>query len=190
MILSIDVGIKNLAYVLFDPINTKIVEWKVLELCEKETKANKVCLLNVAYAIRNRLDENLGVHVQNIRHVVIENQLGPNAIRMKTIQGMLSMYFVIAGCTSIVYWSAANKLKPFVQTKKTTYAERKKLGVQVTHLYLAQRDAVWSDMFNKHKKKDDLSDCLLQMLDYAMKEKLLEPTFMDPLVEAYAVSTA
>ena len=58
-ILSIDVGIKNLAYCLMDNINNKleILDWKVLNLINKEYKCifdlkdNKKCNKNAKYYI-------------------------------------------------------------------------------------------------------------------------------------------
>jgi hypothetical protein len=37
MFISIDVGIKNLAYIIYDGIN--IIEWNVIELCDKKVNA-------------------------------------------------------------------------------------------------------------------------------------------------------
>ena len=56
MFISIDVGIKNLAYIVFD--NNKIIEWKVVELCDTNaSKANIIAhshgTLYTRYAISN-----------------------------------------------------------------------------------------------------------------------------------------
>ena len=71
---------------------------------------------------------------------------------------------------NILYISAANKLKSFIGTKKTTYNERKKLSIALTKDILLEnnmdnlnKDKV-IEMFNKHKKRDDLADSFLQAI--------------------------
>ena len=78
------------------------------------------------------LDELLSSYKFDV--ILIENQIGRNAIKMKTIQGMLNMYFVMREYdnTNIINYNAVHKLKYFLKNKKTTYAERKKLSKQIT----------------------------------------------------------
>jgi hypothetical protein len=63
--------------------------------------------------------------------VIIENQIGPSAIRMKNLQGMITMYFIQKG-SEVVYWSSGNKLR-FMKKNKSTYKERKKLSILITN---------------------------------------------------------
>lgn len=52
--------------------------------------------------------------IENITHVIIENQISPIATRMKTIQGMLAQYFIMKNTDiNIEFISSANKLKQF-----------------------------------------------------------------------------
>jgi hypothetical protein len=99
--------------------------------------------------------------------VIIENQLSTLATRMKTLQGMITQYFIMRGVPDIQYVSATNKLKLFsdavtgtgVTDDKADYADRKKRSIEITRTLMpAQQTA----MFEKHKKKDDLADCFLQ----------------------------
>ena len=41
---------------------------------------------------------------QKIDTVIIENQIGPSAVRMKNLQGMIAMYFIQKG-SEVVYWN-------------------------------------------------------------------------------------
>jgi protein-tyrosine phosphatase len=66
----------------------------------------------------------------------------------------------------------------FIQ-EKTTYAQRKKMGVVVTRQILQEKYKNQLDYFGKHKKKDDLSDCFLQLLDYMKKENKLESSISE-----------
>lgn len=121
-----------------------------------------------------------------ITTVLIENQIGPLANRMKTIQGMLTQYFVMKHeHASIHFVSASVKLKPFVFVKKPSttattslpnppvtetqnYKNRKKNGI-VACAHVISCTNVHSntypdivDYMHAHKKKDDLADCFLQ----------------------------
>lgn len=130
-------------------------------------KCNDFSLIDIGCAIKRCLDalDFVGIDV-----VLIENQISPIANRMNCIQGMISQYFIMNKITNIEFISAANKLKLFSEKKKTTYSERKRLGIEVTQKLLLEADHADTPenktkiiaMFNSHKKKDDLADCFLQ----------------------------
>jgi hypothetical protein len=159
MYLSIDVGIKNLAYIIY---NKTIIEWGIIELCE--TNANKANMIDLGKKIFILFEKQFTMH---FNEVIIENQIGPSAIRMKNIQGMITMYFIQKG-SDVVYWNSGNKLR-FMKNKKSTYKERKKLSILTTDCIIKEfyQEHVY---FSKHKKKDDLADCFLQLLDYLVKK--------------------
>ena len=156
-VLSFDVGIKNLAYIVYDKT---ILEWGIIELCE--TNANKANMIELGKKIFILFEKQFS---QKFEEVIIENQIGPSAIRMKNIQGMITMYFIQKG-SNVVYWNSGNKLR--FMKMKTTYKERKKLSILITNCivkeFYPQHD------ISKHKKKDDLADCFLQLLDYLVKK--------------------
>ena len=97
--------------------------------------------------------------------VLIENQISPIANKMKTIQGMLAQYFIMNNVNIIDFVSSSNKLKDFTEGK-TTYNERKKLGIKIMKEQLLNKRIDLRKIFDKHKKKDDLADSYLQGLWY------------------------
>ena len=105
--------------------------------------------------------------------LLIENQIGPLALRMKTLQGMIMQHFIEHDVHNIKEISAHNKLKLFIN-KKTNYNERKKLSIEYTRkiLELNKENYSWLEYFNEHKKKDDLADCFLQGLWYFKENNL------------------
>lgn len=165
MYLSIDVGIKNLAYIVYDK---DIIEWKVIELCDKTQNASKLNMIDVG----KKLFEALESIKHPIKEIIIENQIGQNAIRMKMLQGMITLYYISKGISDIHYWNAGNKLKRYIKTK-TTYSQRKKMSVQITRDLITQAYPSQTSYFETHKKKDDLADCFLQLLDFLIKQDKL-----------------
>jgi hypothetical protein len=153
MYLSIDVGIKNLAYIIYDKT---IIDWGIIELCE--TNANKANMIELGKKIFILFEKKFTMH---FNEVIIENQIGPSAIRMKNIQGMITMYFIQKG-SDVVYWNSGNKLR--FMKMKTTYKERKKLSILITNCII--KEFYPTHDISKHKKKDDVADCFLQILDY------------------------
>jgi hypothetical protein len=159
----------------------------------QKTNASKVDLVTIGRNIQHKFDEILCDHLQSINKIIIENQIGPIANKMKTIQGMLSQYFIMRNNNiQIDFISASNKLKDYIPTttnqsldpkalpvtetknidkpkdSKLDYKQRKKLGIQTT-LNIVNNDfrfKIWADFLHKHNKKDDLSDCFLQGMWY------------------------
>jgi hypothetical protein len=98
----------------------------------------------------------------NVDHVLIENQIGPLASKMKAVQGLVIQYWLMREAT-VECISACNKLKLF-HTEKTTYSQRKKLSIHYTQKVLELNQLTTS--FLTHKKKDDLADTFLQGVWY------------------------
>ena len=113
---------------------------------------------------------------KKIETVLIENQIGNKAIKMKSIQGMITQYFVSKGIHDIQYISSYNKLKAFGSPKKQlTYKERKKKAIEITTKECKENENLikWHDFFIDHKKKDDLADAYLQVLWYVKQQKYI-----------------
>jgi hypothetical protein len=178
MFISIDVGIKNLAYIIYDGKN--IIDWNVVELCDKKTNAGKVNMVEIGINLHKALE----TLPSNIETIIIENQIGQNAIRMKSIQGMISFYFISKGKTNIIYWNPINKLKKYNKMKRT-YTQRKKDSVIITKLLISEHFRDREQYFNSNKKKDDLADCFLQLIDYLDKDKKLDEHFFDHSIILY-----
>ena len=142
----------------------------------EKSNATKIDLVTIGRNIQHRFDDILADYLLTIDTIIIENQIGPIANKMKTIQGMLSQYFIMKNNNiSIDFISASNKLKDFIskdkdkdKDSKMDYKDRKKLGVQTCGNFVVNdaRFSEWATFFSKHMKKDDLSDCFLQGMWY------------------------
>jgi hypothetical protein len=138
-------------------------------------KACEVDLFNIGVNIKNKFND-LFKNEGKIDYVIIENQIGPLAIRMKTIQGMIVQYFIMSNLNveHIEFISASNKLKDCDTKDKEKYSDRKKLGIAkcLGILTIDFRFNEHIEYFNSHKKKDDLSDSFLQGLWFINNKKL------------------
>lgn len=144
-----------------------------LECIISSTKsANDMNLVSIGIELNKQLNKHIP-NIADLDHVVIENQIGPIAIRMKSIQGMITQYFIMKNITNITFVSSANKLKRFINTK-TTYDERKKLGINITKDILAQKSSEWLQVVTTHKKRDDLADSFLQGLWFLENKRLID----------------
>jgi len=130
----------------------------------KPSSASKANLIEISKSIHFNLPNILPL--KDIDIVLIENQIGPLANRMKSIQGMLTQFFVEHKIYNISFISSINKLKDF-NIGKLSYKERKLKSIEITKKILDNNHFNnWIDLFNNHKKKDDLSDSFLQGLWY------------------------
>jgi hypothetical protein len=158
------------------------------EPVDSPENASKIDLVTIGKNIQSKLDVEFENEFENIEVVVIENQISPIANRMKTIQGMISQYFIMRiPYIRIEFVNASNKLKDDQKsntlsdvektdnkidnktenkTDKAKYSDRKKQGIQKSHELLngEAKYQEWTDFFQKHGKKDDLADCFLQGL--------------------------
>ncbi len=158
---------------------------KCFQPIEGVANASKVDLVTIGKNIQHRFDN---LFKEPLDKIIIENQIGPLANKMKTIQGMLSQYFIMKNNNiDIEFISATNKLKGLVTNSNTNdtntiiennkkkdigdkkeYKKRKNLGIE-TCLQLINNEenfAPWKNFVEKHSKKDDLSDCFLQGIWY------------------------
>jgi hypothetical protein len=129
----------------------------------QKNNATKVDLVTIGRNIQHKFDEILCDHLQSINKIIIENQIGPIANKMKTIQGMLSQYFIMRNNNiQIDFISATNKLKDFIPTTTTTTTTNQSNKDQSQDL---EQESILSIETKKTDKKDP-------KLDYKQRKKL------------------
>ena len=138
-----------------------------------KTSANSLDLVTIGISLKKEFDKI--IPLVNIDQVIIENQIGPIANRMKMIQGMIAQYFIMCGIQDVMFVSSVNKLKAFTDTdqnksdqNKSDYKDRKKLGIEITK-GIIEKMKDWTPFFLAHKKKDDLADSFLQGIWFLQK---------------------
>ena len=159
MLLSIDVGIKNLAMCLIDENTKKITEWDVSGVPPEHADGLFV-------SIRKHLDAKPWVLSANI--ILIEKQPGQNKT-MKSVENFLHSYFIIKipDSETIIY-DARHKVPDVAGTGKAKYRQRKQTAITRCGEFLETEtiNREWLPLFKKSKKKDDLADTYLQALSF------------------------
>lgn len=127
-------------------------------------KASDLDMVTIAERLRYDLDPMLPSSMEGCT-ALIENQLGPTAVRMRCVQAMLTMHLLHRGCSDIQYVSPRRKLQdqpPEVDV--STYAARKKAAREAVPAALCglHCDKRWLAFYHGHKKQDDLADAFLQ----------------------------
>ena len=153
----------------------------------KSKTASTTDLITLGRNMRDRLDEL--PWIQEVTHVIMENQISPLAGRMKTVQGMLAQYFIMRSPNAYIeFVSSANKLKGFKlpsseslenvvindkpKTDKDKYKKHKTDSVVICSQILEQNSilAPWKYCLET-PKKDDLADCFLQGIWWISKNR-------------------
>jgi hypothetical protein len=163
-ILSFDVGIKNLAYCLYEPETHSILAWENFQVTDNKLGSDMPIIL--AGALDRRWPS-----FKDARAIIIEQQPGSNK-RMKVMEAYLHMYFVMKDMPVQLY-HPRHKLEgvPGGGRGKSNYYHRKKAAVQETLEFFKEhpQSPEMMRVYNQAKKKDDVADCFLQALSYCRR---------------------
>jgi hypothetical protein len=167
MLLSIDCGIKNLAMCLIDPDTKKIHQWDVSGVPPMHADGIFPCLIR-------HLNEK--PWVLGATTVIIEKQPDRNR-SMKAVENLLHTYFLVKDPgRSVIIWDARHKIPDVAGAGKARYAQRKKTSIERARKFIAgdgpNKELV--TFFDKHKKKDDLADTVMQALSFIDKRPVQE----------------
>ena len=145
------------------PIINEYYKTMVLQPFKQEKKTS---MIDISKNIKKQFDKFNVV----FDAILIENQIGKVAIKMKCIQSMITQYYIDKNITNIIYVSPYNKLKSQSPNKnRISYKQRKKMAIDLTNETIHEtitNSGDWIPFFNKHKKKDDLADSYLQVVWY------------------------
>jgi hypothetical protein len=168
MLLSIDVGIKNLALCVIDK-DKKIHFWEVDGIPPLHKDGLFKCMKGHLDSRKDSFNE--------VTQVIIEKQPNKNQ-GIKSIENFIHAYFLIHD-KEVTIWDARHKIPDIAGPGKTKYTARKNASIERCRKFLNETNPDWVPLFDKHKKKDDLADTVMQALSY-MNMKGDEPTHSVP----------
>ena len=167
MILSIDVGIKNLAMCLLDEGRQNlVVEWDVSGVPPQHKDG-------VYVSLRKHLDER--PWVLNANTILIEKQPDRNK-KMVSVMHFLHAYFIIKNPDAeTILYDARHKIPDVAGPGKAQYNKRKKVSIERCEAFIRDGpiNAHWLETFQKSKKKDDLADTVMQALSFVNRKEVL-----------------
>lgn len=169
IIVSFDMGIKNLSYCVFDKKECKVLEWNNISIIPEKNKVNSYTIDKILQNLFLALDEINLTEKYDIEGIYIENQPTKNP-KMKNMQIGTFSYYIIKNKCKVKLISSKNKLKfeeineidKNLYKAKQKYTERKKLGVLLCNLFMDKYNLFhFKQFFSSSKKKDDLADSFL-----------------------------
>jgi|TARA_R110000822_G_scaffold134039_4_gene271519 phosphoenolpyruvate synthase/pyruvate phosphate dikinase len=166
MILSIDVGIRNLAMCLIDDKSNIVQEWDVSGVPPEHKDGLYISL-------RDHLDARPWVLTANT--ILIEKQPDRNK-KMISVMHFLHSYFIIR-CpkAETILYDARHKIPDVAGPGKAQYNKRKKVAIERCEAFIRDgpTNAHWLETFQKSKKKDDLADTVMQALSFINRKEIV-----------------
>ena len=164
MILSIDVGIKNLAMCMLDE-NTKVIHhWDVSGVPPEHQDG-------LFKSLNHHLNEK--PWVLEATTILIEKQPDKNK-KMKTVENFLQAYFIIKCPTAeTIIYDARHKVSDVVGPGKKQYRKRKNTSIERCQEFIkGPENSHWLVTFAHSKKKDDLADTVMQALSFVNRKEV------------------
>lgn len=154
-LLSIDVGIKNLAMCLIDSSSRLIHQWEVASVPPQHADG-------LFHAFKTHLRAR--PWTLEATTVLIEKQPDRNRT-MKSVEHFLHAYFLCHDKDVIVY-DARHKVPDIAGPGRARYIQRKKASIERCRDFLQATQPDKLVFFDRHKKKDDLADTCMQALSF------------------------
>jgi len=155
MLLSIDVGIRNLGMCLMNRETKQIIQWCADGVPPLHSDGLFKSILN---HMRDR------PWVLDATKVLIERQPDKN-LTMKSVEHFLHSYFLIHG-KDVQLWDARHKVPDVSGPGRAMYIRRKKVSVERCTEFITQHNPEKLEWFMAQSKKDDLADTVMQALSY------------------------
>lgn len=168
-IISIDVGLKNLAYVTYDCESEFIFKWRLVNL-----ECSGTDLPELSRSVRKAFAEMIDQLPINQVFFVIEKQ--PRRGLIPIAAQFHALAYASEELTTAVMTAFKASQIPDAVPRSTKYMDRKKDAVRMVsdwldgdikslprRLFLSFEDVI---SFHQLQKKDDMADCLLQLLAF------------------------
>jgi hypothetical protein len=167
IIISIDVGFKNLGVIVYNPNTCRVLVWEA-----KSLNLTKFTTNSVIESVKGFIDIYLGMTdvVKNKCTFVIERQSQMVVVRKVVLVDMAMRAYLTGKGINIITITPAN-VKRYFDIQSKSYKRRKTLAVnKVLGMFSEDLPFVIDDktknVFLTSRKKDDFADCYLQFMYY------------------------
>ena len=159
MILSIDIGRRNLGYVIG---NKQSLTMGLYDIDEgKRGKGVLYRTVRIHEFLKEKFDK------YPIEVVIIEKQVPQNKVAMEIMYLFVSaVYFY---CKKVILYNPKRKFTSLSVNYTTKHKAHKKLAIDLVKNYLEKYKPEDYYLFESFTKQDDISDALLMMLTYLFK---------------------
>lgn len=167
-IASFDIGIKNFACCIESLNSSKIIFLKLVNLLENYSESESVDKNTFLFLKCNEFIKNNFRYFDKCIYVLIEQQMNFGKKRNNyavLIQNYLQsiFFFYYASFKKIIIFPAYHKTQVFDAPKMTKYERKKWAVLKVQSEYIDKENDDIKNYFNSLKKKDDLSDTIIQI---------------------------
>ena len=175
-----EVSLTDKRNILIEKITSYYTRNCLIPLTYTTKRADDCSIISIGQRIKQTF--NAIPAMNDVTHVLIENQISTIAPRMSIIQGLVTQYFIMKneGDFVLEFISSKNKLKNFVgktiPTKETTTSQKYRQHKTDSIVYAKQllekypEFQRWLPVLDTFKK-DDLADCFLQGMWYLLESK-------------------
>ena len=172
VILSIDIGVKNLAYAI---ITYPAITFDVIDISKPNNAVDRCRLIQDL--IGNIIKEN------HVSYVVIEKQFSQNTVAMELMYSIITIAITLTG--NAYLFDPKEKFTYLDLEYDTKNKAHKKLSVDIARNFLKNLEEDHFDSWNtfqmpynfeKYKKQDDIADAINQGMIYGLKNKLIHIT--------------
>ena len=163
-ILSIDVGIKNLAMCMIHGTTKVIEHWDVSGVPPEHQDG---LYKSLAFHLNSK------PWVLEAATILIEKQPDRNK-KMKMVENFLQAYFIIKCPQSeTILYDARHKVPDVVGAGKAQYRKRKNASIERCQEFIkGPENSHWLVTFAQSKKKDDLADTVMQALSFINRKEV------------------
>jgi len=171
MILSIDIGIKNLGFCVInytDSLKTMNISFDLFVIDDKKTQDI------VKYRINKILQFFDKIPVENPCTVIIERQVNHNTIAMELMYSIATAASMKFGAENVIIFAPNKKFTFIKEDYITKNLQHKRKSKQLAESFLKNNYSEMYEEFKKFDKKDDISDALNQALVYIVENKLVK----------------
>ena len=151
---------------LIDPKTRKIKQWEVDGVPPNHSDGLYLSLIKHL---------NKKPWILESRQVLIEKQPDRNK-GMKSVEHLLHAYLLAKDDTrEVIVWDARFKVPDIAGPGKSKYAARKAASIERARKFIKETNPDWVAYFEKHKKKDDLADTVMQALSFLNRPGAAKP---------------